>query len=217
MELQTENNFVTDVKQILELARKRAFSAINSAMVEAYWLVGKRIIDEEQKGEKRAEYGKEVLKSLAKELTSEFGKGFSLSNIRNFRQFYLTFPHLLLIRQTPSGELTEFNSHIPAELSWSHYQLIMRVSDKNAQDYYLKEASINNWSVRTLHRNINTLYYQRLLSSQWKEPLQAEMQEKTKVFQEDKYEFIKNPFVLEFLNLPANISYTEAKLASSFR
>lgn len=182
-------------------------------MVEAYWMVGKRIIDEEQKGEKRAEYGKEVLKALVKELTSEFGKGFSLTNIKNFRQFYLTFPHLLAIGQTPSGELVNsIQQTLSAELSWSHYQLIMRVSDKSAQNYYLKEASLNHWSVRTLHRNINTLYYQRLLSSQLKEPLQAEMLEKTKAFQEDKYEFIKNPFVLEFLNLPANLSYTEAKL-----
>lgn len=139
MPLQIENNFIADVKQILELARRRAFSAVNTAMVEAYWLVGKRIIDEEQKGEKRAEYGKEVLKSLSKELTFEFGKGFSLSNIKNFRQFYLTFPDLLAIRQTVSGESeSSIRQTLSAELSWSHYQLIMRVSDKKAQAYYRK-------------------------------------------------------------------------------
>jgi predicted nuclease of restriction endonuclease-like (RecB) superfamily len=213
MPLQTEDNFIADVKQILELARKRAFSAINTAMVEAYWLVGKRIVDEEQKGEKRAEYGKEVLKSLSKELTSTLGKGFSLRNIRNFRQFYLTFPDLLPIRQTVSAESESLiQQTVSAKLSWSHYQLIMRVSDKSAQAYYLREATLNNWSVRTLDRNINTLYYQRLLSSQLKAPVEAEMLEKTKSFQEDKYEFIKNPFVLEFLNLPNNLSYSEAKL-----
>lgn len=199
MKLNSENNFVADIKQILEQARQNAYTAINTFMVQAYWLVGKRIVEEEQKGKDRAEYGKEILKTLSQELSIELGKGFSPRNLRNFRQFYLTFSDL------------EIWQTVSAKLNWSHYQCIMRVSDPDARNYYLKEASENSWSVRTLDRNISTLYYQRLLASQLKEPVVNEMLEKTKQLQEDKYEFIKNPFVLEFLNLPANMGYTEAK------
>jgi predicted nuclease of restriction endonuclease-like (RecB) superfamily len=197
-------DFIAEIKQILTQARQRAYSAVNSTMVEAYWLVGKRIVEEEQQGEKRAEYGKQVLETLSKELTADLGKGFSLRNLRNFRSFYLTFPTLEQIRQTVS-----------AELSWSHFQVIMRVPDEKARMYYFTEAAKQNWSIRTLDRNISTLYYQRLLSSQVKKPVEKEMQEKTKEFQNDTFEFIKNPAVLEFLNLPANTGYTEAQLEQS--
>ena len=204
MKLSKQANYISEIKQILAQARQKAYSAVNSAMVEAYWLVGKRIVEEEQQGEKRAEYGKQVLETLSKELTADLGKGFSLRNLRNFRSFYLTFPTLEQIRQTLS-----------AELSWSHFQVIMRVPDEKARMYYLTEAAQQNWSIRTLDRNISTLYYQRLLSSQIKEPVEKEMQEKTKEFQNDNFEFIKNPAVLEFLNLPANTGYTEAQLEQS--
>jgi predicted nuclease of restriction endonuclease-like (RecB) superfamily len=204
MKLSKQANYISEIKQILSQARQKAYSAVNSAMVEAYWLVGKRIVEEEQQGEKRAEYGKQVLETLSKELTADLGKGFSLRNLRNFRSFYLTFPTLEQIRQTLS-----------AELSWSHFQVIMRVPDEKARMYYLTEAAQQNWSIRTLDRNISTLYYQRLLSSQIKEPVEKEMQEKTKEFQNDNFEFIKNPAVLEFLNLPANTGYTEAQLEQS--
>ncbi len=193
--------YILEIKQILAQARQKAYTAINTTMVEAYWLVGKRIVEEEQNGKERAEYGKKVLENLSTALTSDFGKGFSLRNIRNFRLFYLTFPELPSIRQTLS-----------AELSWSHYQLLMGVNQQDAQQYYLKEAAQNMWSVRTLDRNIATLYYQRLLSSQMKEPVEKEMLEKTKDFQHDTFEFIKNPAVLEFLNLPNNSGYTEQEL-----
>jgi predicted nuclease of restriction endonuclease-like (RecB) superfamily len=208
-----KNSFVDDIKQILGNARQKAYSAINSAMVEAYWFVGKRIVEEEQQGEKRAEYGKEVLKTLSKELTADFGKGFSDRNIRNFRQFYLSFPKLLEIQKTPSAD-SQYSiwQTASAKLSWSHFLLIMRVSNKEAQAYYLKEAAENIWSVRTLDRNISTLYYQRLLASQIKEPVVNEMLKKTEIFQDNKFEFIKNPTVLEFLNLPANTGYTELEL-----
>lgn len=116
----------------------------------------------------------------------------------NVFTFLMTFP---TIQQTLS-----------AKLSWSHFQLIMRVSDENARQYYLREAAEQNWSVRTLERNINTLYYQRLISSQITQPVELEMQEKTKDFQQDSYEFIKNPTVLEFLNIPVKYSYTENQL-----
>ncbi|MDR3287669.1 MAG: PDDEXK nuclease domain-containing protein [Prevotellaceae bacterium] len=191
------DNYITEIKQILETARQKSYTAVNFAMVEAYWFIGKRIVKEEQQGKERAEYGQEILKTLSEELTKEFGKGFGERNLRDFRQFYLTFP-------------TENIWHtMCAKLSWSHIRLAMRVSDKNAQTYYLKEASENHWSVRTLDRNISTLYYHRLLSSQIKEPVVQEMQKKTADFQNDKLEFIKNPTVAEFLGLPANAGYTE--------
>lgn len=201
MKLSKPDNYTADIKQILLQARQKAYSAVNSGMLEAYWLIGRRIVEEEQNGESRAEYGKKVLENLSIILTADFGKGFSLRNIRNFRLFYLTFPELPTIRQTVS-----------AELSWSHYQLIMSVSNKEAQKYYLKEAAENMWSVRTLERNISTLFYHRLLSSQRKETVENEMLDKTADFQNDKLEFIKNPSVLEFLNLPTNTGYTELEL-----
>ncbi|MDR0307709.1 MAG: PDDEXK nuclease domain-containing protein [Chitinispirillales bacterium] len=193
-------NYISEIKQILADARQKAYSAVNSAMVEAYWLIGKRIVEEEQQGKERAAYGEEILKTLSAELTKEFGKGFGTRNLWDFKKFYLTFSEY------------EIMHTLCAQLTWSHVRLIMRVESKDAQKYYLKEASERMWSVRTLDRNISTLYYQRLLSSQVKEPVIQEMQEKTRDFQQDKLEFIKNPSVLEFLGLPNNGGYTESQL-----
>ncbi|GBU27407.1 hypothetical protein R84B8_00937 [Treponema sp. R8-4-B8] len=195
----TTETYITEIKQIIISARNKAHTAINSAMIEAYWLIGKRIVEEEQNGKQRAEYGKEVIKTLSEELQNEFGQGFAERCLREYRQFYLNFMDF------------EFGAHCAPNLTWSHYRLIMRLTDKNAVKYYLAKASENNWSVRTLDRNISTLYYQRLLSSQNKEIVIAEMKEKTADFQ-DRLEFIKNPTVLEFLGLPANFGYIEAEL-----
>ena len=194
----SENDFISDVKQILEKARQKAYSATAFAMIEGYWLMGKRIVEHEQQGKTRAEYGTELLNNLSVAL----GKGFSSRMLRDIRQFYLTF----------SDEKNL--AHTCAKLNWSHIRAIMRVSDKNARAYYLTEANLNNWAVRTLERNINTLYYQRLLSSQNQNQtlISEEMKEKSADFQADKYEFIKNPSVLEFLNLPTNKAYTEQQL-----
>ncbi len=216
-------NYILEIKTILAQARQKAYTAINSAMVEAYWMIGKRIVEEEQGGEDRAAYGKEIIKKLSVELSQEFGKGFSERSLREFRQFYLTFPQLLISstdnldktekRRTPFAiSESSIVRTLSAQLSWSHFQRILRVSDEKARMYYLKEAANNNWSIRTLDRNISTLYYQRLLSSQLKEGVENEMIEKTKDFQNDAFEFIKNPAVLEFLNLPVSYSYTEAEL-----
>ena len=192
--------YITDIKQIIISARSKAYTAINTAMVEAYWLIGQRIVEEEQQGKHRAEYGQEIIKNLSKELKYEFGSGFSERYLRDFRQFYLNFKEF------------EFGTHCMPNLSWSHIRLILRLTDKNAMQYYITEAAANNWSVRTLDRNISTLYYQRLLSSQSKDIVTAEMQEKTAGFRQDKLEFIKNPAVLEFLGLPNNSGYLEAEL-----
>lgn len=194
------NNFYDDIKEILAQARSKAYSAVNSAMVEAYWLMGKRIVVEEQNGKERAEYGKGLLKALANELNREFGKGFDERELRRIRQFYLTFP----IRDT-----------LRPELSWSHYRLLIRLTNENARNYYLNEAAKENWSIRTLERNTSTLYFERLLSSQTKQPVIDEMKAKTNELQKDNLEFIKNPYVLEFLQLPSNATYKESQLENA--
>ncbi|MFK8273677.1 PDDEXK nuclease domain-containing protein [Capnocytophaga canimorsus] len=190
--------YITEIKNILSQARQRAYTAINSAMVEAYWLIGRRIVEEEQNGENRAEYGKEVLQTLSIALTNVFGKGYSYRTLREIRQFYLTFPEIEKWR-------TLF-----AKLSWSHFQRVLKVSNEKARMYYLTEAAENMWTVRTLDRNISTLYYDRLLASDNKLEVQEEMQNNTKLLQFE--EFIKSPTVLEFLKLPIGKSYTEMEL-----
>ncbi len=195
--------YIKEIKQILAQARQKTYQAINTAMVTAYWQIGEKIVLEEQNGQDRATYGKAIIKTIASELSTEFGKGFSERSIRNFRQFYLTFP-----------EIEKWQT-VSAKLNWSHFQLVLKISDEKARQYYLTEAAQNMWSVRTLERNISTLYYHRLLSSQLKEPVINEMTENTKALQQDAFEFIKNPAVLEFLNLPNNLGYTEKVLENA--
>ena len=142
--------YITDIKQIIISARAKAYTAVNTAMVEAYWLIGQRIVVEEQQGRHRAEYGQEIIKNLSKELKSEFGSGFSERCLREYRQFYLNFKEI------------EFGAQCAPNLPWSHFRLAMRLTDKNAMLYYITEAAANNWSVRTLDRNISALYYCRI-------------------------------------------------------
>jgi hypothetical protein len=182
---------IADVKKIIQQARTQAYSAVNSAMVQAYWLIGRRIVKEEQGGDTRVEHGAYVIASLSGELIDEFGKGFSIQSLKNFRQFYLTFPDLP-IGSTVWSQSKPKNSAAWSRLSWSHFKVIMRVTDPVAREWYIKESAINNWSVRTLDRNIASQYYQRLLASQVKEPVVREMEEKTAPFQNDKLKFIKN-------------------------
>lgn len=196
-----KGNFISEIKQIVEQARRQAYAAINTAMVDAYWKMGKRIVEEEQQGRERADYGKQMLKALSKALTEEFGKGFSTQSLYNFRLFYLTFPEIF---STPWRILT-----------WSHYKRLLTVSDKQAREWYLKEAAEQMWSYRTLDRNIASQYYQRLLLSQHKELVEKEMKELTHHFEEDKLEFIKNPTVAEFIGLSPNSSLTETDLETA--
>ena len=192
------NNYISEIKKILKNARQKAYTAVNSAMVEAYWEIGRRIVEEEQNGKERAEYGKEILQNLSKELTEEFGKGYSYRTLREIRQFYLMF-----------SDFEKWRT-VSAKLTWSHFQKVLRVSDEKARIFYLTEAAENMWSVRTLDRNISTLYYDRIVASIDKKTVEDEMKDKTKKLQAE--EFIKNPVVLEFLDLPSNMSYTENEL-----
>ena len=196
--MEISNNYINEIKKILKNARQKAYTAVNSAMVEAYWEIGRRIVEEEQRGKERAEYGKEIVKNLSKELTEEFGKGFSRRTLWEMRKLYVYFSDYEKVR-------TLF-----AQLTWSHFQKVLRVSDEKARIFYLTEAAENMWSVRTLDRNISTLYYNRIVASIDKKTVEDEMKEKVKSLQTE--EFIKNPVVLEFLNLPVNMSYTESQL-----
>ena len=192
------NNYISEIKKILKNARQKAYTAVNSAMVEAYWEIGRRIVEEEQNGKERAEYGKEILQNLSKELTEEFGKGYSYRTLREIRQFYLMF-----------SDFEKWRT-VSAKLTWSHFQKVLRVSNEKARIFYLTEAAENMWSVRTLDRNISTLYYDRIVASIDKKTVEDEMKDKTKKLQAE--DFIKNPVVLEFLDLPTNMSYTENEL-----
>jgi hypothetical protein len=190
----TNNDFYNDIKSIIEKARHKSFSAVNFIMVEAYWSIGRRIVEEEQKGEKRAEYGTYLLRDLAKALTADFGQGLSERNLRQMRQLYIFFP----IRNT-----------LCAELTWSHYRLLMRVENENARKFYIEESVRSSWSVRALERQINSLYYERLLSSKEKTTLIDEMKKNTSPLNLDPRDYLKDPYILEFLNLKPDTHYLE--------
>lgn len=229
-----DNMLVNDLRSIVSKARSKAFAAVNYSLVERNWRIGQRIVEEEQNGTSRAEYGKHVIEVASAALTKEFGKGFSYTNIANYKRFYLTFSDLQIL-QTVSEEfkkqkhqtLSDESSLLPQKgqtppaqfelrfLPWSHYERLIRVEDKKAREWYAKEAFEQGWSFRTLNRNINTLYYERLLMSTKKQPVVDEMQDKTKAYQQDKLEYIKSPVVLEFLGLPEDTSLAESKLETA--
>lgn len=229
-----DNMLVNDLRSIVSKARSKAFAAVNYSLVERNWRIGQRIVEQEQNGASRAEYGKHVIEVASAALTEEFGKGFSYTNIANYKRFYLTFSDLQIL-QTLSEEfkkqkhqtLSDESSLLPQKgqtppaqfelrlLPWSHYERLIRVEDKKAREWYAKEAFNEGWSYRTLNRNINTLYYERLLMSTKKQPVVNEMQDKTKAYQQDKLEYIKSPVVLEFLGLPEDTSLAESKLETA--
>jgi predicted nuclease of restriction endonuclease-like (RecB) superfamily len=179
-----ENNLLaSQVAQIIREARQTAYRAVNFTMVLAYWNIGKLIVEDELHWE-RADYGKAVLRNLSQRLTKEFGKGFDESNLRYMRLFYKTFPICDTLRH---------------ELSWSHYRRLISVENSEARMWYMNEAADSVWSTRQLDRQISTLYYDRLLASQNKQVVIQEAEEKLKAVAPE--DFIKDPYVLEFLNL----------------
>ncbi len=200
----SSDNIFNDVQSIIEQSRSYAYQAVNVAMVQRNWLLGKRIAEEELQGENRAGYGKEIIKRLSEYLTEKYGKGFDFSTLYKFVRFYKAFPAIL---DSSSTKL-----HL---LSWTHYRTLLRVTDKNARDWYLREATQEMWSVRTLDRNIASQYYYRLLQSQNKQEVKNEMLQITAPYQQDKLEFIKNPVIAEFLGLSPNSDFSETKLESS--
>jgi len=193
-------SFFNDIRKLLQSARQKTYMAINFAMVDAYWHIGKRIVEEEQNGKERAEYGEGLLKILSQELSAEFGKGFSEANLRNFRQFFLAFSD------------SEIGNALRSELTWTHYRLIMRVENRKARDYYINETAEQNWSTRELERNINSFSYERILSSK---NSKVEVQKTKNAVSNLSADFIKDPYVFEFLNIPQDYSYNEKELESA--
>ena len=200
------DNVLTDICSIIESARDYAFQSVNIALVERNWLIGYRIAEEELKGQDRANYGTEIIKKLAKELTKEYGKGFDSRNLYYFLNFYKTFPNILNTLCSKSKEL----------LSWSHYRTLLQVLDIEAREWYEKEAIGQTWSVRTLQRNISSQYYYRLLKSQVKEPVIEEMKKVNEnKYLRNKLEFVKNPVIAEFLGYSLDSEFTETELETS--
>lgn len=184
-----------EIKEILQEAKNKVYKVANNAMVEAYWNIG-RVIVEKQGGKDKAEYGTALLKNLSKEMTKEFGKGFTLTNLKYMRQFYLTFP----------------KSHaLSDQLSWTHYRLLMRVENENTRNFYLEESIKEKWSTRQLERQITTLFYERILSSKNKNKVAQEIY-KLEPQRKQPEDIIKDPYVLEFLGLPENMDFLEKNL-----
>lgn len=194
---------ITDIKEMVHAGRNAAYNAVNKATIMTYWNIGKKIVEEEQAGTERAEYGKRLISILSDELTKEFGSGFSDRNLRNFRKFYLLFPDEKI-----------WNACVP-NLNWTHFRSLLRVDNEDARIWYMKEAASEGWSSRTLDRNISTQYYFRLLQSPKKEAVITEMQEKTKDLEKNKYELIKGPVIAEFLGFKNEESFLESDLESA--
>ena len=195
MDINDNDELYLKVRKILLAARQRAYRSIGSVMVEAYWEIGKHIVEDEQEGEGRAQYGKATLESLSEKLTEEFGKGFDIRNLRYMRSFYLKFP---------------IRNAVRSELTWTHYRSLLRVESDEARNWYLEEAIRNQWSSRQLDRQISTLYYERLLMSRNKTAVRQEAGEK--LADVAPVEFIKDPYVLEFLGMEDYPALRESEL-----
>ena len=191
---------VDDVKLIVERGLREAYDNVNTVAIRTYWLIGKRIVEEEQHGQRRAEYGSRLIAMLANELSAEFSKGFTARDLRNYRQLYLSF-----------SDLEIWYTRVP-NLSWSHYRTLLSVADDDARYWYIREASAESWSVRTLARNVGSQYYYRLLQSPKKEAVVNEMLQLTAPLRDEPQGFLKDPVVAEFLQLPSNASFTESEL-----
>lgn len=186
---------------ILHAARQQSYRAVNTAMVEAYWQIGRRIVDHEQGGEARAAYGQGVLAALAARLTEDFGKGFTSANLRNFRQFYLTFTD------------EQIRYALRSNLTWTHLRQLMRIDNLDARNWYMNEASQQGWSARALDRQIATLYYERLLSSQDKAALRQEASSLIAAqTPSDPRDFIRDPYILEFIGAQPGATLFESEL-----
>lgn len=201
-DLISSSDITADARAIIETCQRSAHQAVNIALVRRNWLLGRRISNELVGREES--YGKGVMKNLSETLKSEYGSSFSVRNLYSYVQFYNLFPNIL----------NSLSSHSPI-VSWTHYRVLLRVFDKKERDWYLSETIANTWSVRTLERNIDTQYYYRMLKTPDPEAVTGEMKSKTKDYQNDKLEFIKNPVVAEFLGLSPDTRYRESDLETA--
>lgn len=190
-----DQEFYSQIKEILLNARHRVYQTANFEMVLAYWKIGKSIV-EKQDGNKKSEYGKGLIKELSKQMTKDFGKGYTERNLWNMRKFYLFFPKVHTLR---------------AQLSWSHYRLLLKVENDKVREFYLEECIQSNWSTRQLERQINSFYYERLLSSRDKEAVSQEIF-KLEPTPKSPKDIMKDPYVLEFLDLNKNNHFYESDL-----
>lgn len=226
-----DRQFISDIKAIVSTAKEKAYQTADIYQVVSNWLVGRRIVAEEQHGHERAKYGKRIIELASEALTAEFGKGYSVVNIKSFRKFYLTFNNLLIgqtvsaqssdndlttKRQTACAEM-ELAKMLPPNLSWSHYERLMRINDDEERDWYMREAAGENWSVRTLNRNIGSQYYYRLLQTPESKRGEVidEMKRLTADYQNDRHKFLRNPVVAEFLGFSQDAAYSETNLESA--
>ena len=190
---------IADVRSIIESGLKQSYANVSRIMTATYWNIGRKIVEEEQNGQERAKYGSNLIRFLPVNLVQDFGEAYSMRNLQYMRQFYIKFPDF---------EIVNTRVH---NLSWSHFRMLLRVSDDDARYWYLKEADTQMWSVRTLSRNIGSQYYRRLLQSPNKDAVIKEMEDITFPLQDPK-EYMKNPVVAEFLNIKSNALFLETEL-----
>lgn len=230
------SSFYLEIREIILESRMAAYKTVNFIVVIQNWEIGRSIVEEEQNGKFKAEYGKFLIKDLSQKLTKEFGKGYSQQHLKFCRQFYNLFPIGYAMRsQLQSADIMGVEkgyamrsqsvisisekimskSHplfqmISPQLTWTHYRILLKVENSQIRDFYIAESAVNNWSYRALDRQVKSLYYERLLSSKNKLPVIAEMKDKTKVLQAE--DVLKDPVILEFLQLKENIHYLESEL-----
>lgn len=193
------NQLIKDIKNLLLISKTKLQQSINSTMVQTYWHIGRMIVEDEQKGQNRAKYGTKQLEIISKSLTDDFGKGFDARNLRNMRQFYTTFP---------------IWDSVSTKLSWTHYRRLIRIENKEARNWYINESIQNNWSARALDRQVSKLYYERLISSKEKELIKQEALEKTKSLEVDVKNYLRDPYIFDFLNIPSE-SLLESNIEQS--
>lgn len=207
-------DLVERIEQLITEAKKRAVVAVNTAMVYTYYEIGRMIVEDEQKGEHRAEYGKAVIKQLSDRLTRKFGKGFSERNIEQMRQFYVIYSQPTPIPQTLFAESSlipqTMSDQLHFTLSWSHYLKLMRIENPDERKFYEIEATENNWSLRELQRQFDSSLYERLVLSRDKEEVKA-LAHKGQIIEKPE-DVVKDPYVLEFLGLKELPQYSESEL-----
>ncbi|MFZ6693302.1 PDDEXK nuclease domain-containing protein [Undibacterium sp. SXout20W] len=191
-----QNPLLQAIRELVQQARQQVQRSVDSAMVQTYWHIGRLIVEDEQQGEARAEYGAQQLEQLSTRLTDEFGKGFDVRNLRNMRAFFRAFPIRYALR---------------TELSWTHYRCLIRIENPDAREWYAQEAITQGWSARALERQIGVLYYERLLASKERLPVELEAKVQTDALQLHPKDYLRDPYILDFLNLDSG-AYQEADL-----
>lgn len=202
-EIEKQDMLVGDIRQIIETGRRQAYASVNASMIVTYWNIGKRIVEEEQHGEARAEYGKRMLELLSRQLIADYGDNYSERRLRDYRQFYLYFSNLEI-----------WHARVP-NLTWTHFRHLLRIDEEKVRLWYMNEAATQLWSTRELERNINTQYYHRLLANQQDKSAEVVDINAKQNTEDNKLEFIKNPVVAEFLGLKPNREFQESDLENA--